>query len=165
MASITKNPVSVVNDPSYGSIPWAVPDGFRVKFYASSTVNLPPGTVTQYAKAIFDFQDLPIGVTLTGIKLEVQANDRLGDGYPGDASVRIGQSGTLQGDDKARPNDVWSLARIYRIYGGDGDLWGAGIPADSIRTSGIEVYFAARHRTEGTARIIADDLKLALYYA
>ena len=170
MPNMTFQPVSVVNDPQYGSLPWTNPDGFRVKYYGEARADIPINGVTQYAAGAFDLSTLPSGITVAGIKLSVQANQRKPDpGYVRDASVRIGQSGVPVGDDKSRPTQPWALAKTYRDYGGEVDLWNAGLDADSLRANGLVAFFAAKWDIgpgdgNGTAFARGDDMKLTIYW-
>lgn len=170
MPSMTFQPVSVVNDPQFGTTPWTNPDGFRVKYYGQANCNIPDGGQTQYAAGAFDLSALPAGITLAGIKASIQANHNSpGGGYPRDASVRIGQAGAPVGDDKARPTQPWALAQTYRDFGGATDLWNAGIDADSLRENGLVVFFAAKHDIgpgdgQGPAVARGDDMKLTIYW-
>lgn len=159
MASMTFQPVAVVNDPQFGSVPWPNPDGFRVKNFGEATANLSPGDSTQFARATYDVSALPTGVTLVGVGLRVRIGQHLTDvGSPGDASVRIGQAGTTVGDDKARTTQPYPIAPVDRVFGGPADLWNSGLDADSVRASGIEAFFAARWQKNPNAGDVADGL-------
>lgn len=171
MASMTFQPISIVNDPQFGTLPWTNPDGFRVKYYGEARADIPINGVTQYAAGAFDLSALPTGITLAGIKLSVQANQRRPDpGYVRDASVRIGQAGVPVGDEKARPTQPWALAQTYRDYGGEVDQWNAGLDADSLRANGLVAFFAAKWDIglggdgNGTAFARGDDMKLTIYW-
>lgn len=164
-------PTSVVNDNSYGNVPWTNPDGFRRKYYGEATAVLNPTDTTNYAKAAFDCSTLPVGVTLTGIKLEWKVGNVWRDtslGAPGDASIKL-EAG---GDDKARPTQGWAVAPVWRAYGGDGDLWNSGLDADAVRANGLVALLAAKWRInpqpengpDGTALPKGDEIKLTLYY-
>jgi len=179
MPTLTLTPSAVVNDPSYGTVPWTNPDGFRVKYNGVAVVELAPGEVSQYARASFDCSALPPGAVLTGIKTGWQVNKLLKQesGQPGDASVRIAVGGGVpSGDDKARlagPGLTWPVGTTaVREYGGDGDLWAAGLDADAVRVGGLDAVFAARWLNnpsagdvpDGAAGGKGDQATLTLYY-
>lgn len=172
MPSMTFQPVSVVNDPQFGSLPWTNPDGFRVKYYGEARADIPINGVTQYAAGAFDLSALPPGITLAGIKPEVQVNSVGVGAYILDASVRIGQFGNPVGDDKAIPApSVWPFAQRYRVYGGELDLWNAGLDADSLRANGMNLFFAGKWYAGasgdgvGLAKLRGDDMRLTIYWS
>lgn len=175
-----KNPVSVVNDASYGDVPWVGPDGFRVPNFGQASVNIPVGQRTNYARAAFDLPDLDPGLVLVGIQGSFFVRWTTGEekGFPRDGSARIASGGSLVGSDRADvtsppPIGSWGLSLKEHKAGGPTDLWDTTLTTADLIANGLELLYSAAwdHGNPdaapnyGPAKIGGDEMRLTLYFA
>jgi hypothetical protein len=164
MPSQTRSPGTIVDDASYGTVAWRNPGNAAASddLYADTSLAFASPMQTHYLKATNFGFTIPAGMTITGIKVEIE---RHALNYVVDNRVRLVKAGAVQSTDKAS-STPWPSADAYASYGGDGDTWGAAWAVQDINDSGFGVVLAA---TIGdgidAARPFVDHIQITVYYA
>jgi hypothetical protein len=163
MPSQTSSPGTIVNDASHGSVQWRNPGNAAASddLYADTSLAYLGPVQTNYLKATNFGFTIPAGMTITGIKVEIE---RKAFGPVVDNRVRLVKAGVVQSTDKAS-STPWPSTDAYVAYGGDGDTWGDAWAVQDINDSGFGVVLAA---TVGdgvdTARPFVDHIQITVYY-
>ena len=160
------DPVSVVNDSSYGSWAWSSTSKATSSDDKKATVTLGPYDVSNYLKATdFNFS-IPDGSTITGISVEVErsATSTFQIAQIADIRVRIVKTGSIGSTNKAKAG-TWGESDFYQSYGGEGDLWGESWTPSDINSSNTGMVIAVDNDTGtggGIARV--DHIRMTVYY-
>jgi hypothetical protein len=163
MPSQTRSPGTIVDDASYGTVTWLNPGNAASSdnLYAGTALGYVGPTQTHYLKATNFGFTIPAGMTITGIKVEIE---RKALGQVVDNRVRLVKAGVVQSTDKAS-STPWPSTDAYASYGGDGDTWGNAWTVQDINDSGFGVVLAA---TIGdgvdAARPFVDHIQITVYY-
>jgi hypothetical protein len=166
---------TVADDAGIGSIAWSGPtsaQGAGDSTCASATVT--GAQITHYLKATNFGFNIPAGVTIKGILVEVKsAGDSESADNIVDYAVRIVKSGTIGSTDKSSrtsPNG-WGGAGCagsgFTSYGGSTDLWGETWTISDINSVNFGFAIAAKHGTveSGNNRTaFVDAIRITVYY-
>lgn len=122
-----------------------------------------PGAYTDYlVVSNFNF-NLPTGVTITGILVEVEMSDP--NGYTAESSVRIINLGAMSPADKSN-GASYPGTDTYVAYGGSTDLWGDSWTEKAINDPTFGVAISAQRKGTGGATLgQIDDIRITVYYS
>lgn len=117
-----KNPGTIVNDSSIGTISWTNRNNVKTSNnqYAT-TQNMSSGGVTVYLKSTNFGFSVPASAIIDGISVNVERKANATSFF--DNAIRIVKGGTIGTTDKSR-DDGWPTSDGTVTYGSDSDLWG-----------------------------------------
>ena len=132
-----KSPLTVVNDPSTGTLTWAMPQNAAIS--DNTYAHISGSFATQYLKATdFGFA-LPPDAVIEGIQIDFERR-----GFKVfDNRVRIVRNGVVGGTDRSIPGDWNAFSDVVRTYGGNGDLWGESWTAADINNANFGFAISA----------------------
>jgi len=153
------SPGTASNDNSVGTEIWVNVDNIKVSDGNDAATTLSPGSVSNYLKASNFGFSIPTGVTITGIKVDVEKDDFANGGL--DNAVRIIKSGTIGSTDKSNAV-LWPASDAYVSYGGSTELWGETWTAEDINLATFGFAISAKTTAGSFAHI--DHIRITVYY-
>jgi parallel beta-helix repeat protein len=159
-----KSPGAVVNDTTFGDIPWVNPGNAATSDDAYATCTLSYNERGNYLKATnFGFA-IPTAATINGILVEFE-KDQDGEDYAGikDQRVRIVKSWVI-GSTNRKLGSTWPTSDTYVSHGSNSDLWNeTWTPADiNYNGFGVAISPTEAAPAEETARI--DHIRITDFY-
>jgi hypothetical protein len=129
------------------------------------TGNIPggPGAYSEYL-VITDFGfDLPDGVIVRGVQVDVERSDP--SGLSSDYSIRLIKDGVLSTENKST-GAAYPTSDAYITYGGSEDLWGDEISYKDVDNSSFGVAISAqRNAAGGTTAGQIDHVTITVYWS
>lgn len=154
-------PASVVDDGSFGSVPWSSADLATVADGSGAAALLNNGETTHALVATeFGFA-IPSGAIVRGIVVAWRASGGSAPGDVIDAAARIVRDGVIGSAERAGRN--WPDALDWLVYGDPSDSWGASWTAEQINAAGFGAALAAAARTDGV-NLRVDAGRITVYY-
>ena len=120
------------------------------------------GAHTDYLVATgFNF-NIPAGVTISGIVVEVERSDP--NGRTSDYRIRIVKGGNIGAADRSG-GAGYGISDSYQLYGNAGDLWGETWSVEEINSPTFGVAIAAqRSAASGVTAGRIDDIRITVFY-
>ncbi len=121
------------------------------------------GNLTDYLIASDFGFNLPSGVSILGILVEVERSDP--NGFTDDYSIRIVKDGVIGNKEKSTAI-TYPPTDAYQSYGGSEDMWGEFWSYKDINANAFGVAISARQNADGgiTAGRV-DNIRVTVYYA
>ena len=154
-------------------VDWVNPDNVKADDgnYATVSTTIALNVVDSYILKCTNFGfSIPDGVTVTGIKVEVQkkcnfniTNKNAVDDNP---YIKLIKGGTIQGIDHSNSN-VYATSDEIIIYGSSTDLWGLTLSSSDINSSDFGFSMATYVVNEVDADIVTasiDFIRMTVYY-
>lgn len=130
-----------------------------------ATATISAGDETPYLVAKNFGFNIPLDATITGIEARIKRMYVAPSTNIGDTITKLYLNGVLLGNNKSGGSVLWSGTLQESVYGGNNDLWGAGLTVANVNNStfGIASKFAGDpFGTSGVGKI--DYVKLKIYY-
>jgi cysteine-rich repeat protein len=152
------SPASVVNDASFGTLPWGLPGNAAVSdnLYAGVT---PLGSPTQYLKATGFGFTVPTGAVIDGIEVDVEHVSAAATVT--DARARIVKSGLIGTTERALAG-TWPIVDTVVTYGSNSDLWGETWTSADINSAASGFALSA---TDGVDAAGVDAISMTVFYS
>jgi hypothetical protein len=157
-ASFESSAVGVV-----GGSDWTNPTNAAASDDSRATVSANSSkSLRAYAPAL---DALPDDGEVTGIKLEVERSNSGARGAA-DRVVKLSKDGTsVVGDDKADTSTSYPGTDAYKVYGGDGDMWGTTWTPAELKAATFSALFSmAAQAGKGFPTVRVDHMRITVYY-
>jgi len=128
-----------------------------------SDLNTGSNSYTDYIHANKFTLDVPVGVIITGIQVDIERSDP--DQNTADYSIRILKYDIITGDEKST-GDAYTATDTEKTFGGASDLWGEVWTDDMINDNGFGIAIAAQ-RIDGSSGLTngrIDNITITVYY-
>ncbi len=162
-----KNPGTVVDSSEVGIVIWQNPSNAKTSNDVDAVGGAPLEASSHYLKATNFGFSIPSGMTIDGIKVEIEQLGRkiATAGLPNENSIKIVKGGTIQGNEKST-GAVLPSTDTYITYGGATDLWGLSWSASNINAANFGVGFSVALHGFFTVSSIAevDHIRITVYY-
>jgi cysteine-rich repeat protein len=151
-------PASVVNDASFGTLPWGLPGNAALSdnLYAGVT---PLGSPTQYLKATGFGFTVPVGAIIDGVEVDVEhvsaANMIV------DSRARIVRSGVIGASEHAL-GGTWPTMDAVVTYGSNSDLWEEVWTVADVNSAATGFALSA---TNGVDSAAVDSISMTVFYS
>lgn len=156
-----RSPGTVVNDASFGIIPWLEPEEAEISDNVYARLpGLRLGATSQYLKATNFGFTVPTGAIIDGIKVDIERYANSAD-LVSDNRVRIVKAGAIQSTDRKKAG-FWPTFQAYYIYGSITDLWGTSWTAAQINASNFGIVLAIIDAVGAIAYV--DHFRIKVYY-
>jgi hypothetical protein len=136
------------NNAGIGATAWTSPTNITSDNTTDATCNA--AASSQYLVARnFNFASIPVGATITGVLVRVEASEHSTSTEPLLAQLQ-NASGTLFGSSKSTSNEgsISGTAKAVYTYGSTSDVWGTGgIPVATAQDVdfGVRFWFTTAH--------------------
>jgi len=156
-----RSPGTVVNDASYGVVPWLYPDDAKTSNNVYARLpGLRQGATSQYLKATNFGFSVPTGAEIDGILVQFERYPNTA-GLVYETEVRIVKAdGSFGLDDKQ--TGLWAAAEAYYSYGGSAASWSEFWTAANINDADFGVVLAIVDDVGGIAYV--DHIRITVYY-
>lgn len=153
-----KNPATLANDATYGTIAWSNPGNAASSNGTYATSNIAEET-SNHLKVTNFTMGVPAGATINGVEFTVEVDAGAGDTITDDR-VMVVIGGTVQTGHNKATGVNWPSSDTVRTYGGAADLWGRAWTEAEVNASGFGFVVAVTG--DGQARI--DHTAAKVYY-
>lgn len=142
MPSVSSTFSSFVEDSSVGSIAWNNEAQAATSNNLYATTNqLWPGNISYYLKCTNPSLSIPVGATITGIKIAIERKSLQANAIQ-DYSIKLVKGGLITGDQKADTSIYLPTSDTNKDYGGSSDLWGLSwLYSDFGSTFGVVISY------------------------
>lgn len=151
---------------SYGTIGWVNPKNASTSDNIYATAVLSSSGDASYWLELKDWGfNLPSGVTLTGILVEVEQSASVANVVSSSVRLLLSQQSVTAA--KGGGTSGWGTADAYASYGGSTDLWGASstsVSADQINSSPFGIDISAYNTGGSAVTAKVDHARITVYY-
>lgn len=164
VAAGPRNPVTTVDDPSFGDITWKDPTNVAVSDNKYATAFAQANLSTHYLKATNFGLSVPTNATVTGVLVEIEVRKNGPDGGSfRDATVRMVRANGTVGNANRGKDAQLDTADSYCSYGHSHDMWGERLTPADVNSSNFGVV-AAYVSPANTSLVSIDHMRMTVYY-
>jgi hypothetical protein len=150
---------------SAGTVAWTNPQNATTSNNIYATAALSSNDVSYWLRLQNWGFNLPRGVTLTGILVEVEQSASVANVVT--SSVRLLMSPQSVTAAKGGSTSTWGTTDAYASYGGSTDLWGASstsVSADQINSNFFGIDISVRNTGGSSVTAKVDHARITVYY-
>jgi hypothetical protein len=164
---VTKNPGTMADDASVGTIAWVNPDNAKVSNNTYTIALFNGGTYSHRLKATNFGFTIPVGASINGILVSIE---KYCPTPGGDTTVRdrylniIKADGSIGTTNNAKTTSMWPTSDSYISYGSSTDLWGETWTSADINDADFGVAFAVSDPAM-VFQANVDHIRITVYYS